>query len=327
METASQLDLQKPLFLVRGEVPRYCGDIEHSIVSAEGDYLTNDPRCLDGLFEFKEEDWEGDEDVVDQQTYDDWLNEIHVSQATGEIQEDRFSNHWYNNDGVWYLIDEDTGLLSFQCGIDGPDDLEEWEMGNYSTFAAWKRAAHPSWRFDPEFQEIITAYKHAGVFVRRGTAELLTSQDWTMPNPECHVDLTPRVREITTTRPGRQDARRDEKMNARDYIDAGHYIETEGWIITLDDTECQECPVAVHKDTHQVMMLCYNEDWREDKPRLDDDMAHYSQDWPSSTLDDHWGNPAQLIADLQTLHDRGLLRVKGAIHGLPGADPLGAIIC
>ena len=116
-------------------------------------------------------------------------------------------------------------------------------------------------------------------------------------------------------------------MNAAEYIQKGLSFDADGWIITLEDQgDDAECPVAVHKDNGRVMLLFYNDDWQDEEPRLDDDMAHYSTDWSSSSLDEHWGNPAKLIDDLRGLYDRHLLRVRDAIHGVPGASELGALL-
>lgn len=117
-------------------------------------------------------------------------------------------------------------------------------------------------------------------------------------------------------------------MNAQEYISKGHSVDANGWTITLQDyPNGEECPVAIHNDTGAIYHIVYNEDWRDEEPRLDDNMAHYSRDWASSPLDDYWGNPAKLIECLRDLYAKGLLRVEGAIHGLPGASSLGAIFC
>jgi hypothetical protein len=188
------LDTTKPLYLVKGEAERYYGDIEHSVISNEGDYLTNDPNELDGVFAFDPDDWDGDETVIDQESYDNWLREIHVSDADGELKQDKFGNWWYLETGSeWRLVDEDTGLLRYLQDIDGPDDLDGWEPRDYSAYQKWLETCHPSWMRHPSYQEVKSAYKSAQVFVPEGTAELIASRDWTKPNPDVQVDLTPRV--------------------------------------------------------------------------------------------------------------------------------------
>ena len=112
-----------------------------------------------------------------------------------------------------------------------------------------------------------------------------------------------------------------EKMTTQEYIEAGHCFETIGWIVTIDDSDpkCENLPVAVHKDIGQVWDLEY----------YDEDVDDWRQDWQATHLEDHWGDPSALIAELRKLYDAGHLRVKNAVHNLPGdnVDSLGAIIC
>jgi hypothetical protein len=109
-------------------------------------------------------------------------------------------------------------------------------------------------------------------------------------------------------------------MNAAEYIDAGYCFDADGWTVTLDDTDCPTSPVAVHEAGY-VMEL----EWD------DPDDGHWSTDWSMSPLDPHfgdgdWRDPASLIAELKALYAAGRLRVRHAIHGVPGSSRLGALL-
>lgn len=187
----ANLDMTQPIYLVKGEAPRYHGDIEPSRVN-DGDYLTNDPRPLDGLFGFDLDEWDGDETVTDEQSYEDWLTEIHVSDADGDRQQDRFGNWWYKLDDEWKLIDAGDGSLEFCEGIDGPDDLDGWEERT-TTGYAWHGTVHPSWFSHIDYRRVKKELDRRGPYVVDGTAELIASHNWTVTNPDVHVDMSPRI--------------------------------------------------------------------------------------------------------------------------------------
>jgi len=96
-------------------------------------------------------------------------------------------------------------------------------------------------------------------------------------------------------------------------------IKTEGWIIALHENDL---PVAIHNDTGVLYGLEYLQ--HEDNAQAN---WAWSVDWTRSPLDDHWGDETKLLEALAKLLDDGKLRVSGAIHGLPGACPLGAVFC
>jgi hypothetical protein len=106
-------------------------------------------------------------------------------------------------------------------------------------------------------------------------------------------------------------------MTAGEYMAAGHCFEADGWTVTLDDRfSGGQCPVAVHEDMGAV----YELEW-------DPGGRCWTQDWVVSPLDYHWDDFPALIRDLEALYAEGCLRAAGAIHGLPGASSLGALLC
>jgi len=86
-----------------------------------------------------------------------------------------------------------------------------------------------------------------------------------------------------------------------------------GWRVGIAAPD--DLPVAIHADTGQVMDLEYR-----------DRYGYWSTDWSCSRLDAHWGDTAALLTELRRYYRRGSLRVVGAIHGLPGASTLGALM-
>jgi hypothetical protein len=182
-----KLDLNKTIYIIRGSV---MDGSNESVINNHGDYLSNDPTGgLEGVFEYDQEA----EDFEDQESYDNHLIDLHVSIADGEIRQDKFENNWYLDGNQWLTINDD-GELNFDNRANSPDDLDGLEEKPYSSYEQWRKTVHVSWLSNSDYKAIIEhCNKYHTQFAPEGMLDLINSRDWTLQNPDVHVDLTPRI--------------------------------------------------------------------------------------------------------------------------------------
>lgn len=179
-----QLVQEEALYIVRSEVRESYDSLELSTISDEGDFITDDPDCLRGL-SVNESD-----EFASQAEYDDWLTDLHVSEAEGEFAQDVNGNWWYSEDGQWfYLGDTRVGTLSNVFGVDGPDDVANLDLVP-NRLAYPRRRRHPS-RSASSVWDAVNDPLHR-ILIPRSIADEFLSIDWEAPDDSVVADLTPR---------------------------------------------------------------------------------------------------------------------------------------